>query len=75
MRLRVVGGAVAFAAVLALARLGWQVTTPTRALEAGARGVEIPANQGILSIAGALERAEVVRSRTGFVLWSVALGS
>lgn len=75
MRLRVFGSAAALAVVLALAWLGWQVSTPTRALEAGPRGVEIPARGGILSIAGTLERADVVRSRTGFVLLSVARGS
>jgi len=75
MRLRVVGGAAVLAAIFATAWLGWQVSTPTRALEAGARSVEIPAHAGILAIAGALGRADVVRSRTGFVLLSVARGS
>jgi UPF0755 protein len=74
MRLRVVGVAV-LAAVLALAWLGWQVATPTRALQAGSRDVEIPAHDGILPIAGALHRAGVVRSPAGFVLLSLVRGS
>lgn len=75
MRLRVVGSAATPALILALAWLGWQVATPTRALEAGPRSVEISAHEGLLSIAWTLERAEVVRSGTGFVLVSLARGS
>lgn len=72
MRLRVVS---AVAALLATAWLAWQVLTPTEALEAGSRGVEIPAHAGLVSIAGTLHRADVVRSPAGFMLLSVVRGS
>lgn len=75
MRLRVAGVGVLLAAVLALTWLAWQILTPTRALDAGPRSVEIPAHEGILGIGGALDRAEVIRSRVGFVLLSLGRGS
>jgi UPF0755 protein len=75
MRLRVAGVGVLLVAVLALAWLAWQILTPTRALDAGPRSVEIPAHEGILGIGGALDRAEVIRSRAGFVLLSLVRGS
>ncbi len=75
MRLRVAGVGVLLVAVLALTWLAWQILTPTRALDAGPRSVEIPAHEGILGIGGALDRAEVIRSRVGFVLLSLGRGS
>ena len=60
---------------LVLAVLTWQALTPTGALTAGPRSVEIPAHAGILRVASALGDAEVIRSRAGFVLLSLARGS
>jgi UPF0755 protein len=75
MRLRAVAGLALVAAALASAWLAWQVLTPTPALTAGARLVEIPAHAGILAIAGTLHDAEVIESPAGFVLLSLVRGS
>jgi UPF0755 protein len=75
MRLRVVLGAALLTAVAGLGLLAWLVRTPTPALAAGARTVEIPAHDGLLGIAARLQGAEVIRSRTGFVLTALARGS
>ncbi len=75
MRLRTVAGYALLAATLASAWLVHQVLTPAQALTTAPRVVEIPAHVGIVSIAEALGRAEVIRSPTGFVLLSLARGS
>ncbi len=75
MRLRAVGGLALVTTVLVLAMLTWQAVTPTRALSAGPRAVEIPAHAGILQVASALHDAEVIRSRAGFVLLGLVRGS
>jgi UPF0755 protein len=75
MRLRAVGGWALVAAALVLAWLAWQVLTPTPAVTTGPRLVDVPARAGILSIAETLRRAEVIRSRSAFVLASLARGT
>ncbi len=75
MRLRAVAVQTLVAAALVLAWLAWQVLTPTPALTAGPRLVEVPAHEGILAIAATLHRAEVIRSRTGFVLLGLVRGT
>jgi len=55
--------------------LGHEVVTPTEALQTGPVPVEIPAHDGILSIAGRLYQANAIRSRTGFVMMAVFRGS
>jgi UPF0755 protein len=55
--------------------LGREVLTPTETLEHGTVLVEIPAHDGILSIAGRLHRGRGIRSRTGFVLLATFRGT
>ncbi|OGK81061.1 MAG: hypothetical protein A2050_11300 [Candidatus Rokubacteria bacterium GWA2_73_35] len=74
MRLRVVLAAL-LAVAGALAALAWLSLTPTPALGRGPRTVEVPAHVGLTGIAARLAEAEVVRSRTGFVLLALMRGS
>jgi UPF0755 protein len=62
-------------AVAGAGLLGWLVLTPTPALRAGARVVEIPAHAGLVGIADRLVAAEVIRSRTAFVGLAFVRGS
>ena len=74
MRLRtVLAGALVAAG--ALAALAWLTLTPAPALERGPRTVEVPAHVGLRGVAGRLAEAEVIRSRTGFVLLALLRGS
>jgi UPF0755 protein len=62
---------------LALAAAGletWRAVTPTSALAAGSRVVDIPAQEGVLDIARRLHDAEVVPSPEVFVALSVLRG-
>jgi UPF0755 protein len=52
----------------------WSILTPTAALRAAPRVVEIPAHGGLFEIARRLEEADVVRSRTGFIALSLIRG-
>ena len=56
----------------ALALEGYRATLPPAALQAGARTVEIPAQQGVLQVASLLADAQVIRSRTAFVALAMA---
>ncbi len=62
-------------AVAGAGLIGWLVLTPTPALRAGARVVEIPAHAGLVGIADRLVAAEVIRSRAAFVGLAFARGS
>jgi UPF0755 protein len=53
----------------------WRVATPTTALAAGPRVVDIPAQEGFLAIARRLRDAEVVRGAEAFVALGVLRGS
>lgn len=53
----------------------WRTVTPTAALAAGPRVVDIPAQEGVLAIARRLRDAEVVRSAPVFVTLGVLRGS
>jgi len=61
--------------VLAAGVGAWLALTPTGALEAEPRTVDIPAQAGVLAIARRLREAEVVRSAEAFVALSVLSGS
>src|SRR5262245_8425160 len=74
MRWRTIGGAVLALAVAALAVEGWRVLTPTSALRAAPRVVEIPPHAGVREIARRLRAAEVIRSPAGFIALSVLRG-
>jgi UPF0755 protein len=53
----------------------WRALTPTDALAAGPRVVDIPAQQGVLAIARRLRDAEVIPSAEAFVALGVARGT
>jgi UPF0755 protein len=53
----------------------WLTLTPTDALEAEPRTVDIPAQEGVLAIARRLHEAEVIRSAEAFVALGVLRGS
>jgi peptidoglycan lytic transglycosylase G len=74
MRWRVALGAVLALAVVALAVEAWRILTPTAALQAGARVVEIPPHAGVREIARLLREANVIRSPAGFIALSMARG-
>src|SRR5437867_10288298 len=73
--LRLVPSAAVLGAAAVVMRLAWEILTPAPALDTGARVVEIPAHQGVLTIATTLVDAGVVRSRVGFVAVTLARGS
>src|SRR5437870_712164 len=75
MGLRLVPSAAVLGAAAVVMRLAWEILTPAPALDTGARVVEIPAHQGVLTIATTLVNAGVVRSRVGFVAVTLARGS
>ena len=75
MGLRLVPSAAVLGAAAVVMRLAWEILTPASALDTGARVVEIPAHQGVLTIATTLVGAGVVRSRVGFVALTLARGS
>src|SRR2546426_12627774 len=75
MGLRLVPSAAVLGAAAVVMRLAWEILTPAPALDTGARVVEIPAHQGVLTIATTLVDAGVVRSRVAFVVLSLARGS
>ena len=74
MRLRVVAGTLCALAVVALTVEAWRVLTPTAALRAGLRVVEIPPRAGLRGIAARLRRDDVIRSPAGFIALSVLRG-
>lgn len=53
----------------------WRALTPTDALAAGPRTVEIPAHEGLLAIARRLSDADIVRGPEALVVLSVLRGS
>ncbi|HMH50813.1 MAG TPA: endolytic transglycosylase MltG [Candidatus Acidoferrum sp.] len=53
----------------------WRALTPTDALAAGPRVVDIPAQQGVLTIARRLRDAEVIPSAEAFVALGVVRGT
>ena len=53
----------------------WRALSPTDTLSAGPRIVEIPAHQGVVSIAQQLREADVLRSPEAFVALSALRGS
>jgi UPF0755 protein len=55
--------------------LGHEVLTPTAVIQAGPVSIEIPAHDGILTIASRLSQAGAIRSRTGFVMLAVFRGT
>jgi UPF0755 protein len=55
--------------------LGHEVLTPTVEIQAAPVPVEIPAHDGILTIASRLSQAGAIRSRTGFVMLAVFRGT
>jgi UPF0755 protein len=57
------------------ALVGREILTPADALGRGTVVVEIPAHDGVLSIAGRLYQAGGIRSRTGFIVLAVARGT
>lgn len=70
--------AIAFLMLLAvglLAFVGWEALTTADALERGTVLVEIPAHDGVFSIAGRLYQAGGIRTRTGFIFLAVARGT
>jgi UPF0755 protein len=71
MRWRAIGGAFLAMAVAALALESWRVLTPTAALRAAARVVEIPPHAGLREIARGLREAEAIRSPAGFIALAV----
>src|SRR5437879_819710 len=75
MGLRLVPRAAVLGAASVVMRPAWEILTPAPALDTGARVVEIPAHQGVLTIATTLVDAGVVRSRVGFVALTLARGS
>lgn len=54
---------------------GYRAALPPSALQAGARTVEIPAQQGVVQVADLLIDAEVIRSRVAFITLAVARGT
>jgi len=74
MRWRTIGGAILALAVAALAVEAWRVLTPTAALRAGSRVVEISPHAGLREIARELRAAEVIRSPAGFIALSMLRG-
>src|SRR5581483_1012991 len=77
MRLRA-GPVVALVLVLAVVAAGvetWRVLTPPPALREGPRVVDIPAHEGVVSIAQRLEDGGAVRSAFGAVAVTLARGS
>jgi UPF0755 protein len=75
MGLRAVIALLMLLGVAAVAFLGYQVATPTDALQAGPILVDIPAHDSLLEIAGRLRDADGIRSRTGFVILAGLRGS
>ena len=71
MRVRWLLGAL----VLAVAGIGWLVLTPTPATRQGPLVVTIPPHERVLGIAGRLFEAQVIRSRTAFVLATLVRGA
>jgi UPF0755 protein len=61
--------------VLALIVEVGRAVVPPDALRAGARSIEIPPQQGVLSIARRLAEAGVIRSQTGFVVLATLRGT
>ncbi len=74
MRWRVVLGTLLALAVVVLAAEAWRVLTPTDALQAGTRVVEIPPHAGLRDIAALLRERDVIRSPASFIALSVARG-
>jgi UPF0755 protein len=74
MRWRVVLGGVLALAVAALTAEAWQALTPTAALAAGARVVEVPPHAGVRGIAALLREREVIRSPAAFIALSALRG-
>ena len=61
---------------LAASVLGtWWTALPPPALRAGPRTVEVPAQQGVVEVAGRLAEAGVIRSRATFVALAVVRGT
>lgn len=74
MRLRAIAGILLALAGAALAVEAWRTLTPTAALRAATRVVEIPPRAGVREIARGLRDAGVIRSRAGFIALSLLGG-
>src|SRR5262245_22845755 len=74
MRWWAILGALLALGVAALAIEAWRIFTPTLALRAEARVVEIPPHAGLRDIARVLHEAGVIRSPAGFMALSVIRG-
>ena len=61
-------------AASALAVEGWRVLTPTPALRAGTRVVEIPPHSRLRDIAHRLQHEGVIRSPAGFAVLGIVMG-
>jgi len=60
---------------LAAAVIGWLVLTPTAAIRQGPLVVTIPPHEGLLGIANRLAQAQVIRSRTAFIVATFVRGT
>jgi UPF0755 protein len=65
---------VLLAVGLAVAVEVWRLATPTSALQAGPQRVEIPPDNGLLGVAGALRDAGLIRSPLGFAALALVRG-
>jgi UPF0755 protein len=70
-----VGLVVLVAATAVTGLEAWRTLTSTKALDAGPRVIEIPAHEGLLTIAGRLRGADIVRGPEAFVVLSLLRGS
>jgi UPF0755 protein len=68
-------GLILLGLAAAAAFAAWQVLTPTAALRAASRVVDIPAQEGVLAIAHRLRDAEVVPSAEAFVALGLLRGT
>jgi UPF0755 protein len=74
MRWRAIAGIFLALAGAALALEAWRIFTPTPALRAATRVVEIPPHAGVRGIARGLHDAGVIRSPAGFIALGVLRG-
>src|SRR5262245_12742105 len=75
MQLRLVIGLVVLLSMGAVVGLAHEVLTPANALDSGAVLVEIPAHDGVVDIAGRLDKSGAIRSRVVFFLLAGGRGS
>src|SRR5437763_12616940 len=63
------------ALALATAGFAWLVLTPSAAIRQGPLVVTIPPHEGLLGIANRLAQAQVIRSRTAFIVATFVRGT